>query len=250
MNIVLLTPAEAAAGLLAPGESVSHLVEVVGVKVGGQFFVGVAGGLRGRATVTGISTAGIAFTVGWESRIQPRLPVALVIGLPRPQTAKKVLHDLASMGVSHLAFFKSEKGDPAYATATLWRDGEYLTHVRKGAEQAFSTHQPTVSIHNTLAEALASAAAAVPPGSALVAPDVYETEGPLGAQFAAKPGAVIAIGSERGWSDRERTLLRATGYRAAHLGDRVLRVETAAVAATAVALSVLGCWRAHEAENG
>lgn len=247
MNIILITPAQAACGFLDDAEAVKHLREVVGVREGGSFYVGVPEGLRGKATVLAPEPAGLRFTVEWETAVQPRLPVAVVIGLPRPQTAKKVLHDLASMGVAHLAFFKSEKGDPAYATATLWRDGEFAEYVRKGAEQAFSTRHPAVTVHATLAEALAAAGAAVPPGAARVAPDVYEPSGPLGPQFAGKPGAVLAIGPERGWSDRERTWLRDSGYAMAHLGDRVLRVETAAVAAVAIACSGVGCWRAHGA---
>lgn len=247
MNIILLTPEAAASGRLAPGEALNHLRDVVRVRVGGSFFVGVPDGLRGKAVVTALSDDGLAFTVAWESAVQPRLPVAVVIGLPRPQTARKVLHDLASMGVAHLAFFKSEKGDPAYATATLWRDGEAAEFVRKGVEQAFSTLHPVVTVHDALGPALTAASGAVPAGAALVAPDVYGAVGPLGPQFAGKPGAVLAIGPERGWSDRERTMLKQSGYVTAHLGDRVLRVETAAVASVAIACAGLGCWRAHGA---
>jgi RsmE family RNA methyltransferase len=45
---------------------------------------------------------------------------------------------------------------------------------------------------------------------------------------------VLALGPERGWSASERDLLRAEGFQLVHLGERVLRVETACVAAIAV----------------
>jgi len=50
----------------------------------------------------------------------------------------------------------------------------------------------------------------------------------------------VAIGPERGWSARERDLLRARGFELVHLGPRVLRTETACVAAVAVVKSRLG----------
>ncbi|HEY1848006.1 MAG TPA: RsmE family RNA methyltransferase, partial [Opitutaceae bacterium] len=45
----------------------------------------------------------------------------------------------------------------------------------------------------------------------------------------------LAFGPERGWSGAERDLLRARGFTLAHLGTRVLRTETAVVAALAIA---------------
>lgn len=244
MNLVLLSPAEVAAGsIVASDMRAQHLLKIVGVKQGSVFFVGVPGGLRGKATVLDTND-GLRFSVEWEKATQARLPLAFIVGLPRPQTAKKVLFELTTLGAWGIHFFKSEKGDPAYATATLWRDGEWRDEVNRGAEQAFSTLLPEVVVHASLATALEVARASLPTGYAKIAPDVYEATGPLGApMFAGKPGALIAIGPERGWSERERAALKDAGFTLAHLGDRVLRVETACVAAGAVALSGMGCWR-------
>ncbi len=246
MNLVLISQAETEAGVLPAGDArATHLLKVVGVKSGGAFFVGVANGLRGKATILD-TNVGIRFSVAWETCVQDALPLAFVVGLPRPQTAKKVLFELTTLGVAGIHFFKSEKGDPAYATATLWRDEEWRDEVARGAEQAFTTLLPEVVVHTTPAAAISAAEASLPGGYAKVAPDVYEAEGPLGApMFAGKPGALIAIGPERGWSDREREALKQSGFTLAHLGDRVLRVETACVAAGAIALAGIGCWRRH-----
>ena len=51
---------------------------------------------------------------------------------------------------------------------------------------------------------------------------------------------VLAIGPERGWSDRERALFSRNGYRPMLLGSRVLRTETACSAGIAVLLSRMG----------
>ena len=45
---------------------------------------------------------------------------------------------------------------------------------------------------------------------------------------------VLAIGSERGWSAKERDQFRGHGFRLAHLGQRPLRTETAAIASVSI----------------
>ena len=52
--------------------------------------------------------------------------------------------------------------------------------------------------------------------------------------------AVLAIGPERGWSDRERKLFAESGFKPMLLGSRVLRTETACSAGVAVLLSRMG----------
>ena len=63
--------------------------------------------------------------------------------------------------------------------------------------------------------------------------------------FAAHPGAAaILIGPEGGFDDAERTAIRATpGAVAISLGPRILRAETAAIAAIAAWMAVAGDWR-------
>jgi RsmE family RNA methyltransferase len=51
---------------------------------------------------------------------------------------------------------------------------------------------------------------------------------------------VLAIGPERGWSDRERDLLEGAGFLRLSMGKRALRTETACVVAAALAMEKLG----------
>jgi len=50
---------------------------------------------------------------------------------------------------------------------------------------------------------------------------------------------LLAIGPEGGWADDELSLFAQTGWKAASLGSTILRAETAAIAATAIAFSAL-----------
>ena len=51
---------------------------------------------------------------------------------------------------------------------------------------------------------------------------------------------ILAIGPERGWSERERGIFLSSGFSPVLLGNRILRTETAAVAGPAVALTRMG----------
>ncbi len=244
MNLVLITPDEAAAGLPAEDARARHLTETVGLAAGGTFHVGVEGGLRGIATIVGLSPR-LTFTVAWERSAQARLPLTVLVGLPRPQTAKKLLHDLASLGAARIVFFEAAKGDPGYLTSSLWKDGEWREHARKGTEQACSALVPEVTRVGSLAEAVALADAS----AWKLALDPYEADGPPGLRGPAT-AAVLAVGPERGFAESERATLRSAGFAFAHLGDRILRVEAAALVGGALMLAQLRAWTPHRPVGG
>jgi RsmE family RNA methyltransferase len=237
--LVLITPDEAATGLPSVDARARHLRETVGLTVGGSFHVGIENGLRGIATITTL-TPKLAFSVAWEKSPQARLPLTVLVGLPRPQTAKKVLHDLASLGAARIIFFESAKGDPGYLTSSLWKDGEWREHVLKGTEQACSTLVPEVTRVGSLAEALVGLDA----NAWKLALDPYEAAGAPELYTPAK-AAMLAIGPERGFAETERATLRAAGFGFAHLGDRILRVEAAALVGGALMLAQLRAWEKH-----
>jgi RsmE family RNA methyltransferase len=239
VNLVLINAEEAESGLPPDDARARHLRDTVGLAVGGSFHVGIENGLRGIASITALAPR-FAFAVAWEKTPQARLPLTVLVGLPRPQTAKKVLHDLASLGAARLIFFESEKGDPGYLTSSLWKDGEWREHVRKGTEQACSTLVPEVTRVASLAEAIDIVDAA----AWKLALDPYEATGAPELSAPAE-AAVLAIGPERGFSDDERATLRQAGFAFAHLGDRILRVEAAALVGGALMLARLRVWEKH-----
>ena len=61
----------------------------------------------------------------------------------------------------------------------------------------------------------------------------------VAAAQAEMPALEIAIGPEGGWAPEEEALFDANGWRAVSLGPRILRAETAAIAALAVVASFL-----------
>jgi 16S rRNA (uracil1498-N3)-methyltransferase len=70
--------------------------------------------------------------------------------------------------------------------------------------------------------------------------DNYESPRALSELPSFSGDVTLAIGPERGWSPAERTLLRAHGFTFVHLGTRVLRTETAVIAALTLVRAKLG----------
>ena len=77
-------------------------------------------------------------------------------------------------------------------------------------------------------EARGSCCIPMAPGSEWVRPEPLE------------PPVVLAVGPERGWTEAETGLFVSRGFSKASMGNRILRTETAALAASALALARLG----------
>ncbi len=214
-----------------------HLLTVLRRKPGDSFDAGIVNGPRGRGTLTRLTDDTLAFSFAPSLPAQPADPLTLILGLPRPQTARDVLRDATTLGVAALVFVITEKTEPSYAQSKLWSTGEWRRHVLAGAEQAFDTRVPDVRWGSTLATTLGDLAA----GDVRLALDNYESPAPLG-QCQLQPGqrVTIAIGGERGWSPAERDTLRGHGFALHHLGARVLRTEVACAAALTLVRAKLG----------
>lgn len=235
VNLILFHPEEVDRRLPRDDRRAQHLLAVLRREVGDSFDAGVVNGGRGKGVITHIDAATVAFTLSLGVPPDPLPSITLVVGLPRPQTARDILRDATTLGVTDLRFVRTEKTEPSYAASSLWTEGEWRRHILAGAEQAFDTRVPAVTATLTLAEAIAAG----PMKGSRIALDNYESPGALSA---AKPSLplTLAIGGERGWSARDRGELRAAGFQFAHLGERVLRTETAVVAGLAILRGQLG----------
>jgi len=235
VNLILFEPAELSVPLPRTDPRATHLLGVLRRSPGDTFDAGLINGPRGKGTLVAIGDQALTLAFAWGAAPPPPEPIALLIGLLRPQTARDILREVTALGAGALHFFRAEKSEASYAQSSLWSSGEWRRHLVTGAEQAFDTRVPAVSHGQTLVTAIA----ALPPGVTRVALDNYESPQALSAVTLASPVA-LAFGPERGWSAAERDLLRANGFAFAHLGPRVLRSETAVIAALAVVRAKLG----------
>jgi len=228
VNIILFRSAEVELPLPRSDARAQHILNVLRRGPGENFDAGIVDGPRGKGTLVAVEPGRLVITFAWGKTPAPLPPLALIVGLPRPQTARDILREAAALGVAEMHFVRTARGESSYAGSSLWTSGAWEECVINGVAQAFCTRLPTVRHGASLGETLST----LPPGAARFALDNYESPGALSqAAVAADTPAVLALGAERGWSAEERTALRAAGFGFVHLGGRVLRTETACIAA-------------------
>jgi RsmE family RNA methyltransferase len=236
VNLILFEPAEIERPLSRRDRRAQHILGVLRRTVGDSFDAGIVNGPRGKATLAAVRADALTFTFKPELEPTPAPPITLIVGLPRPQTARDILRDATTLGVAAIHFVRTEKSESSYAQSTLWTSGEWRRLAIAGAEQAFDTRIPEITHGRSLAEAVSI----LPADPTRIALDNYESTTPLSEIMNFTYYVKLAVGPERGWSASERDLLRAQGFVFAHLGSRVLRTETACIAALAIVRAKLG----------
>jgi RsmE family RNA methyltransferase len=237
LNLVLFHPAEIGHPLAPADPRAVHLRDVLKRASGDEFDAGIVNGPRGKGRIKSLTAEALHWEFTATHAPDRADDITLLCGLCRPQTARDILRDATTLGVAALHFVATEKSEPSYAQSTLWRDRSWESHVIAGAAQAFTTQVPTVSSGESLGRAIAGAA----PEAMRLALDNYEATAALGAaQSPSDRALVLALGPERGWGPRDRAELRAAGFTLVHVGSRVLRLETAVIAALTLAKAARG----------
>jgi 16S rRNA (uracil1498-N3)-methyltransferase len=235
MNIVLFDVPETRSPLPRADARAQHVIDVLRRGVGDSFDAGLIDGPRGKATIVSLDGDQLRLDFAWGVEPPPFDPIILIVGLPRPQTSRKILEEATALGVVAMHFVATGRGEAGYARSKLWSTDEWRRHLIAGAVQAFSTRLPEV----TSGLALDTVLNGLPSGACRLALDNYEAASALSESKATVP-VVLALGPERGWSERERQQLRGAGFQLVHLGERVLRLETACVAAVTLVKANLG----------
>lgn len=246
MNLILLENQANIQCLPAADRRAEHIRKTL-LKAGvDKLYVGVPGGAMGMANATLTESGNVRLDIEWQAEPEGPggYPLILLVGLSRPQTCRKILRDVACLGIRELVFYRSDKGEPAYASSSLWKSDEWKRQLYEGIEQAFDTHLPVVEHADSLGDAIGKYRELAVDRFAL---DNYEATMAIADIPKGETSVLLAVGSERGFSAGERDTLRASGFTLAHLGSRVLRTETAIVAGCSVVAAVRG-W--HRQANG
>ena len=231
VNIILFRSPEVELPLPRQDPRARHILAVLRRRPGDTFDAGLMNGPRGKGTLVAVEAEHLVLSFAWGASPPPLNPLTLLVGLPRPQTARDILREATALGVAAMHFVRTTKSETGYAGSSLWTSGAWEECVISGAAQAFCTRLPAV----THGQALGEAVAQLPARSTRLALDNYESPVAL-SQTPVPAGSpvVLALGAERGWSAAERTELRQAGFAFVHLGERVLRTETAGIAAIAL----------------
>ncbi len=233
MNIILFEKLQEFNEIIRDDFRSKHIVNVLRLKEGETFKTGVINGAKGVATIEKIDSTFITFSfVKEESFIAP-FPLTLLVGQIRPICMKRILRESASFGISKLIAVGTDLGERSYRDAKLYTEGEYKNYLLDGSMQSGETTVPQFELCESVDQVLAKEKDYKTKlvfdnlkGAKRVA-DLKAIEDPV----------IVAIGSERGFSDRERSLFAQNGYQVLSLGSRILRTETACCSALALLLS-------------
>ncbi|HPG87381.1 MAG TPA: RsmE family RNA methyltransferase, partial [Spirochaetales bacterium] len=249
MNMLFIEAGEAGLALGRGDPRRKHISSVLKKGPGDELAAGRADGRLGVARIEADDEDGMTLSFVPGPEAPPLRPVTLLLGFPRPIQANRILKDLASLGVARIMLSGTELGEKSYFQSDFFKNREFRSALIEGAEQAGNPRLPVVETAWTLARALDAIVpeaddAARDGASRFWAFDPYRAERPFGSVALSDSGPerplVLAIGSERGWTDAELDLLSASGFSFASLGDRILKTATACVVAVAMALGKLG----------
>jgi RsmE family RNA methyltransferase len=238
MNIILFREHEAGIPLEHHDARAEHLLKVLHKHEGDTFDAGILGGLCGTGTITRLRpSGGIEFSLSLTKPPPSKLPLALAVGFPRPIQLRRILRDMAGFGVERISLLETELGDKSYRNTTLLNKGGGEAALIEGLSQARDTALPLLERFSGLEAYIRAAVSAKMNADgqtvALIAADNVRPQG-IFADMPACTAAAVAVGPERGWSDRERMLLDEAGFARLSLGARALRTETACIAACAL----------------
>ncbi len=251
MNICLFSPEEILNPLDIQDERAQHILKILHKKEGESFSAGIIGGQAGTAVIKKIEVeekkssdvkktfkgGKIYFDFTPESDGKKLYPLKMIIGFPRPIQLKRLLRDMASLGVQEVHLTGTELGEKSYLKSDLATKGEAEKFLLDGSIQAGSTQVPKLFIHQTLKNCLEQ----INLEGKLFALDNIDPSRNLSCALKEKTQkAVAAIGSERGWTNSERQLFKQNGFELLSMGKRILRTETASTVATSLILDSMG----------
>ena len=246
MNRILFEPGEIAEGVASfGGVRAEHVRNVLHGEVGQVLKTGEVNGKIGTGEILEV---GETVRVRVRHEAEPLPPwVDLVLAPPRPRILKRLLPQLAALGVGRIFLVGAQKVERDFWGATLLKEENCRPLLVDGLMQGcVSTALPTVETRRSFRRFVTDELDALfPTGTRLVA-HPYGGEWGTGnreqgtgnreqgtgnrERGTGNRGLVLAIGPEGGWTDEEVASLEAHGFVRYSLGPRILRTDTATVA--------------------
>ena len=226
MNLLLLEAADFVADdrVILRDRRLTHLQQVHRAEAGETLRVGLLGGDMGSGRLLRLDASCAELQVVFEQPPPAKLPITLLLALPRPKMLRRVLQTVATMGVPRLVLLNSYRVEKSFWQTPFLEPVAIREQLILGLEQARDTVLPEVVIEKRFKPFVEDRLQQLADG----------TLGLVGhpGDFPTCPRAVtqpvtLAIGPEGGWIPYEVEKLTEAGLAPVQLGDRILRVETA-----------------------
>jgi 16S rRNA U1498 N3-methylase RsmE len=86
-----------------------HVIDVLRAAPGQDVRVGIVDGPLGIGTVTTVGDASVELRCAFDDSVPPRLPVDLLLALPRPKVMRRLWAQLAALGVGRIILTNAER---------------------------------------------------------------------------------------------------------------------------------------------
>jgi 16S rRNA (uracil1498-N3)-methyltransferase len=220
------------------GEHAAHLSRVLRARVGEEFDIATPQGVR-HGRISSITGERVVFELGELIEEEAAREIAVLLSIFKFDRYEWAVEKLTELGVTTIIPLIAERTETHLAQAANKRAERWRRIALAAAEQSRRALPPEIAAPVALEElsmadarriVLVEPGADAEPTPALAA--VLQEHPESRAQLA------LAIGPEGGWSPREVESFRERSWRSASLGAQVLRAETAAISAVAIAMAV------------
>ena len=246
MNRILFEKDEIRDGVATfGGERAEHVMNVLHGEVGQMLKTGEIDGLVGTSVITAISclpssVSSPTVTVSCshtEKSLQPW--VDLILAPPRPRVMKRLLPQLAAMGVGRIFLVGAKKVEKDFWGATLLKPENYRPLLIDGLMQAGTSILPTLETRRNFRKFVKEELDGLWPEAKRIVAHPYGAQS-MAIDSCRQQSVLLAIGPEGGWTDEEVALLEEHGFARYSLGSRIHRTDTATVALLAQLMKEFG----------
>jgi 16S rRNA (uracil1498-N3)-methyltransferase len=214
-------------------QNAAHLFRVLRVKPGQEFEV-VAGGELRQGTVVFAAEHQVEFHLGLPIAGTALPEVTVYLSIFKFDRMEWALEKLTELGVAKVVPVNAQRSGQHLVKAAATRLPRWRKIVHEAAQQARRVAAPEIGEPAALKKAVAASS-----GSRIVLSETEDSVSLKAALAACPPPLALAFGPEGGWSPEEMKLFHDAEWKSASLGSTILRAETAAIAAVAVALAEL-----------
>lgn len=231
MNLILLDPADLTSEghvCITDPRRLTHLNDVHRAAPGDLLTVGLQGGNMGKALLRELTKEHAHFILEkLDESAPPPLPVHLVLALPRPRMLARTLEHVTALGVKEITLLHTKRVEKSYWQSPELRPDKIHQHLVLGLEQARDTQIPIVTLSKGFRPFLEQQLPALlSQRRGLVAHPGMPNACP---RNISEP-TLLLVGPEGGFISWEVEQLLSAGCEGMHLGQRILRVETAVTA--------------------
>ena len=213
------------------GPNANHLFRVLRAKIGQEFDVAANGVLRS-AKVVFASHDQVEFELGAEVESAALPQIIVYLSIFKFDRFEWALEKLTELGVSHVVAMTAQRTEEHLAKAAAKRVERWRKIAREASQQARRIAPPEIADPVQLKKAIEKEQ-----GNRILLSEVEEAVSLKSVLTECKLPLAMAFGPEGGWSETELEIFSTTGWKPASLGHTILRAETAAIAAVAVAMA-------------